>query len=645
MNGMIKFLKIGFVFILMTFYCFNAYNQEVIGLTENRIIKNQLKEYKSRKKNTQYSDPLRLPFFDDFSTSAVFPDDDLWEDSYAFINSSYPIEPVSIGVATLDAIDDKGNIYATDNDITPSDTLTSNPIDLSEFKGAGQPVTFSFWYQAGGKGEKPEEKDSLLLEFFSQEDTAWTRTVWKAETWPTDTFIQVIISINDSLFQNGFKFRFRNYTSISDNEVTQGRGALSNADQWHLDYIQLDNRSIEEHTSINDISFIEPLRSTLRYYESVPWSHIDNVITDERLDTIPIYIRNAYERLTPPNDSTTVTRQYYVKDLNENLYFIEPYPNNGITEQFLNNSVIDRGDRFKPYYKQTEADTGLFEIAAYFRNTEHYKGNDTVKRIEKFLDYYAYDDGTAEYGFGISGESSRGSLLAYRFKLYRTDTLRAIDFYFNKTRNNYNATQPFKICIWDNNNGLPGKLIYPENLEQSPVQYPDSTKGLNQFTRYSLDTLLIVSDTIFAGWQQTTEEFLNLGYDINNANKKNILTNLTGTWKSFYNSPYIEGSLMIRLLFGTKQLTSSLKGIGNYYEELLNIYPNPAKEYINIKYPLLFSDYPLSVSIYDLLGKLVYSSGEITPVIDISGFKPGLYILRVSGPDLKPINRKFIIHR
>jgi hypothetical protein len=643
MNGMTKFIKIGFLFTLIICCCFKGFNQEVIGLTENRIIKDQLNEYKSRKKSTQDTEPVRLPFFDDFSTSMVFPDDDLWADRYAFINSSYPVNPVSIGVATLDAIDDEGNIYATDNDITPSDTLTSNPIDLSEFKGTSQPVTFSFWYQAGGKGEKPEEKDSLVLEFFSAEDSVWTGTVWKAEIWPVDTFIQVILSVNDTLFQNGFRFRFRNYTTVSDNEVTQGRGALSNADQWHLDYIQLDNRSSEEHTSINDISFIEPLRSTLRRYESVPWSHIDNVITDERLYTIPIFIRNSYERLNPPNDSTTVTRQYYVRDLNKNSYFIEPYPDNGITEQFLNNSIIDRGDRFKPYYQQTEADIGLFEIAAYFRNTEHYKGNDTVKRTEKFLDYYAYDDGSAEFGFGISGESSRGSLLAYRFKLYKTDTLRAIDFYFNKTRNNFNATKPFKICIWDNDKGLPGKLIYPENLDKSPVVYPDSAQGLNQFTRYSLDTLLIVSDTIFAGWQQTTEEFLNLGYDINNANKKNILTNLTGSWKSFNNSPYIEGSLMIRLLFGTKELSSSLKKPIKNDEESLILYPNPASEFINIQYPFAFENYQLTVSIYDYLGKMVYLSTEFTPVINISGYKPGLYILSVSRPGFKPINRKFII--
>jgi hypothetical protein len=648
MNGMIKFITNSCFIFLATLCSYNGYNQEIIGLTENRLIKSRLENYHSRIKSTESTEnavQINLPFFDDFSTSSVFPDPDLWEDKYAFINSSYPVKPISIGVATLDAIDDEGNIYATGNDITPSDTLTSRPVNLSAYKGSGQPVTLSFWYQAGGKGEPPEEKDSLLLELYSVKDSSWTGTAWKAETWPTDTFVQVTVPIADSLFEDGFKFRFRNYTSISLKEVVQGQGALSNSDQWHLDYIQLDNRPAEEHSDLNDITFISPLRSTLRYYESVPWSHIDNVITDERIDTIPIFIRNAYERLTPPHDSTAVTRQYYIKDLNSNTYFIEPYPDNGITEKFLNNSIIDRGDRFKPYYQQTESETGLFEVAAYFKNTEHYKGNDTVKRIERFLDYYAYDDGTAEYGFGISGESSRGALLAYRFRLYKTDTIRAIDLYFNKTRNNFTSSKSFRLCIWYNDKGLPGELIYPKDPEQSPYLYPDTLHGLNEFARYTLDTLLIVSDTIYVGWQQTTEEFLNLGYDINNANKKNILTNITGTWKSFDESPAVEGSLMMRLVMGTKQLTTSINTAEGADEEILKIYPNPADDYINIQFNSPIDNQYLSAAIYDFSGRIVYQSQNVTQVINVSGLRPGLYILRLSGHGLHPVNRKFIISR
>lgn len=646
MNNIKQFLIKSCLFaVLMIFILFKGYSQQVIGLTENRLIKEYLNTHQARKKSTASTASLVLPFFDDFSTSIVFPDESLWEDNYAFINSQYPIEPVSIGVATLDAIDNTGNVYAVDNSITPSDTLTSREMDLSGFAGSGDSVTLSFWYQAGGYGELPDEKDTLLLEFFSPTDTAWTRPVWKANQWPADTFLQEIITVHDSLFQDGFKFRFRNYTSMSEKDFQQGKGALSNVDQWHLDYIQLDNRLAAEHLKINDIAFIKPLRSTLRYYESVPWTHIDNVITDERLDTIPIFLRNSYERLSPPYDSTTVVRQYYIKDLNTNEYFKEPYPTNGITEQFLNNSIIDRGDRFKPYYNQTDEDFGWYEVAAYLLNTNHYKGNDTVKRIQKFMDYYAYDDGTAEYGFGISGESSAGALLAYRFKLYKEDTLSALDFYFNKTRDNFNATKSFKICIWNDNDGLPGDLIYPDDLEQSPVLYPDSVKGLNEFTRYTLDTMLIVSDIIYAGWRQTTGEFLNLGYDINNANKNNILSNLTGEWVPFSSSPGPEGSLMIRLLFGKEPVTTGIKNNINARNRLLSVYPNPAYDYISIRHPLI-SDYQLlTLNIFDPLGKLVISSDIVTPQIPVYDLNPGLYILRISGTDGINLHGKFIISR
>ncbi len=59
--------------------------------------------------------------------------------------------------------------------------------------------------------------------------------------------------------------------------------------------------------------------------------------------------------------------------------------------------------------------------------------------VMNFRNYYAYDDGTPEYGFGISGESTAGAVLACRFRVYQPDTLRALQMLFNKTRNHANA--------------------------------------------------------------------------------------------------------------------------------------------------------------------------------------------------------------
>ena len=61
---------------------------------------------------------LQIPFFDDFSTYSLPTDDpeipgDLrrWEDDFAHINQTMAILPPTIGVATLDGLDETGYPY------------------------------------------------------------------------------------------------------------------------------------------------------------------------------------------------------------------------------------------------------------------------------------------------------------------------------------------------------------------------------------------------------------------------------------------------------------------------------------------------------------------------------------------------------
>ncbi len=46
---------------------------------------------------------LELPLFDDFSDSDLVPNSELWSDADAFVNNNFCLNPVSNGVATLDA--------------------------------------------------------------------------------------------------------------------------------------------------------------------------------------------------------------------------------------------------------------------------------------------------------------------------------------------------------------------------------------------------------------------------------------------------------------------------------------------------------------------------------------------------------------
>ena len=69
---------------------------------------------------------------------------------------------------------------------------------------------------------------------------------------------------------------------------------------------------------------------------------------------------------------------------------------------------------------------------------EFYRWNDTVRYYQEFKNYYSYDDGTAEKGYGISGQGTANSSLAYQFESYKTDTLFGAYIYFNRTLNDGN---------------------------------------------------------------------------------------------------------------------------------------------------------------------------------------------------------------
>jgi len=105
--------------------------------------------------------PIELPFADDFSATDVYPDSNLWEDQYVFVNKVMAVNPPTIGVATFDGLDDEGNPYqgfSVDN--APCDTLTSKEINLSSFT-TNNNVYFSFFYQAGGYADFPNPNDTL----------------------------------------------------------------------------------------------------------------------------------------------------------------------------------------------------------------------------------------------------------------------------------------------------------------------------------------------------------------------------------------------------------------------------------------------------------------------------------------------------
>ena len=141
--------------ILITIlFCSHILNgQEVLSVLVSNPVLNGNKLVVNKNKSA-----ITLPFFDDFSYNSPVANIDLWQQSSVFVNSSYPINPVTIGVATFDGLDEYGfarNFFQA-NPSAPSDTLLSQKIDLSAIDTA----YLMFYFQGKGIGDSPELNDS-----------------------------------------------------------------------------------------------------------------------------------------------------------------------------------------------------------------------------------------------------------------------------------------------------------------------------------------------------------------------------------------------------------------------------------------------------------------------------------------------------
>ena len=260
-----------------------------------------------------------------------------------------------------------------------------------------------------------------------------------------------------------------------------------------------------------------------------------------------------------------------------------------------------------------------------------YRYNDTIRRIQKFYDYYAYDDGVAESGAGIYGVGTSHAYLAYKFTVLKGDTLRAMKVFFNRTKTEANRKY-FILTVWDDNNGTPGNIVYQQ------IGYrPEFLDSLNAFVTYKLDTAIFVdsAETFYIGWERTTEDFLNIGFDKNHDASDKIFFNINGYWEQ---SP-LYGALMIRPVFSKEPYVKTSEPKYNGFE--VEVFPNPAGSFINVR-----TSVNGTLKILNSQGLTVYESKiqKRNTVIDLSAYSPGLYFIIIDdGRGNKQI-RKFIKH-
>jgi len=581
-------------FLIFLFFPTFLFSQEVVSdLVSNAILK--VNKFES----TSIKSIISLPFIDDFSYDFPHVNPDLWQQSSVFVNRTYPINPPTIGVATFDGMNEKG--LARDFNPTtssePSDTLLSKEIDLSGIDSA----YFLFYYQGKGMGDVPQFQDKLVLEFLS--DVGWVQ-FWEASGQAMTEFEKVVIIIDSAIFlTNDFQFRFVNYATIS-----------GNFDHWHIDYVKVDEfvnpNAINE---LNDVAFVYNSPSFLKRYTQMPWSHFKNNAANELKDSIDILLRN--------NDATnSVDYQYNVF---ENLNLITHYPSSGVS---VNVSILDFDtignfsfqnppiDISSSIFSSSQADTLSFLVQNIIgTSSSDFKNNDTLYHTQKFHHHFAYDDGVAESAYGLN---INGAKIAYQFKLNRPDEkLRAVQMYFPQMLDSVNNI-PFDLTVWNNNNGQPGDTLYTQTV------YPVHTEN-GEFHTYIIDNPLLVSGVIYIGWEQTTDDLLNIGLDKNNTANDYMFYNIGSAWN---NSSY-PGAWMIRPVVSKNPIILSSEEIVDDFK----LYPNPAKSELFIE-----TNKPENViSIYNIQGVLIkrITSNTTLNRFNIDNLASAIYIVEVDNSE------------
>jgi hypothetical protein len=147
---------------------------------------------------------------------------------------------------------------------------------------------------------------------------------------------------------------------------------------------------------------------------------------------------------------------------------------------------------------------------------------------------------------------------------------------------------------------------------------------INGFYNYTIPEGVVVNNVFYVGWKQRSESFLNVGYDVNTPHAGKQFYWLNGVW----NLSQVPGSIMIRPVLGSPLIITSVHD--TYYKDKtpLTVWPNPARDYLNIDPGDLQQSGSAYITITDLNGRELIKV-LLSNKVDISTLHDGLYFLVV----------------
>lgn len=535
-----------------------------------------------------------LPFWDDFSfhskdtNGLPTANTDLWEKSESvWINNGMGINQPTIYVATLDGLNANNVPYNAIQVLEngASDTLRSRAIDLSAIPTDNlDSVYLSFYYQWKGNGEPPDDTDYLAVDF-KDKDSIWTQIskIMPGENPDETKFEFFIVKVGDAkFFHNNFQFLIRRY----------GR-ASGPFDTWNVDYVYLNINRHANDNSFPDRAAASALSPLFGRYRSMPLPHF---LESKPLDSVAFDVNNLKNQLftstnysatakftknyaEPPSSSTTNVTLVTSDPINSTGGFIDPfgrvqvklgkYPDPENTTQFdpaatsidvhLKMQVISDD--------QSDLSRLKFSLPPSHTNAIDLRVNDSISTTFSLDNYYAYDDGIAEYSVGLTNP---GNMAAVEFDLLTEKycILEGFDIYFPDFALSNNVTMDFKVY----------SAIDGTNESQiASISANIARKGLNSFTNIRFNPGILVKDKVYIGWIQPAGSTPKLGLDLSNDVVDKIFVKTSGTWVQ---NTSVHGAIMIRPVFTPGEVV--IAGVPKESDPF-TLYPNPSEGTFFIK--------------------------------------------------------------
>ncbi len=572
-------------------------------------------------KNHQTRQSIELPFYDDFAYTNASPDEALWQNQGVYVSSTFTDNAPTWGVAVFDAVNEKGVFPETANyeERYISDILTSKPINLNYPND--KTIFLSFFYEPGGFGDLPEKTDSLCLEFYDVENETW-QTVWVAEGSADKTFKYVIIPIDQPEYlKDGFKFRFKNHITLGSEVYPD---LAINADHWLVDMVYLNKGRSATDNSFNDLAITAPLTSLLTPYSAMPYKQ---------------FVANPQKYIAPEVASAYQNNDGKIRTIDSLKLSVAEFPN-GANSQTVNGGSYNippkagQAVKIKTGFNFNDKQKDSLKLKLTLKlvtDDSDPKPNNTITRIHNLSNFYAYDDGTAEAGYGLYGNGTKYGRIALKFHTDNPVQITAVKMYFNQTYNNENQDYLF-LNIWKQaKNGLPET----EPLFSQEGIRPEYGDTLNKFHTYKLDSLITVQDTFFIGWTQTQPKMLNIGFDLNTTANQFLYYNISGAWQP----SKIKGAIMMRPV--VKNLDG--KKAKKRTSQKISVKPNPANENIIITIPNKTNSDVIQYQILNFSGKVVATGKTAQNFINVSELPNGIYILKAYIKQHNSYTSKFMI--